>query len=700
VVANGTACGPGRVCNGGTCLDCAAGVACMPEDPCHVGVVSCAGGSAVCQDTGVVASNGSTCGLGKVCNSGACVDCLEGVVCIPGDPCHEGAVSCATGSPVCQDTGVAAACTPANPCHEGGMSCATEEPLCVDLGIAVADGTVCGPRKMCSGGDCVDCVNGAPCTPEDPCHRGGMSCTTSGPRCIDSAAAAADGTPCGTDRVCSNGACVACAAGLTCVPDDPCHEGRTSCTSGAAACVDMEVVLDNGTPCGTDRVCSNGACVDCAAGLDCVPDDPCHEGRISCASGAPVCVDAETAVDNGTPCGTDRVCTGGVCVDCVEGAPCIPENACHEGTTSCAQGLLCDDTAVVLPDWASCGTTRVCYAGLCWTLGCAPGSSSAPPDCDLHGVPRPLDHPRCGASGEHCDGGDAAAGDHTPTWHERAQLVALNAARSAPAPYRDAFVESSDGSHLNIFDSDPVPRPPVFWDHLASEGARFHSTDRLGCFPLHLPHSQLCDGTPAQVWGHWFGAYFDQWGQVFFEGAALMNRDAPLAVMNGYICGGSMSATYQLSGCAHDNSGWDEIRQWLAFYDYGQIGFGAAYEDVGPQMDWTIMLVVSPPPFGFPMASGSHFYHAGSIVFALTVYSAGIPALVSLIVDGAEAPLSHIGSVGTPTLATYLRTETPLASCRSYHFLLADDDGVLWRYPARGELRTYGEGSCTEDYLP
>lgn len=51
----------------------ACGDPCTPTNVCRVGVISCATGSQVCEETGDVALDGTACGSGEVCSAGACV---------------------------------------------------------------------------------------------------------------------------------------------------------------------------------------------------------------------------------------------------------------------------------------------------------------------------------------------------------------------------------------------------------------------------------------------------------------------------------------------------------------------------------------------------------------------------------------------------------------------------------------------------
>ena len=51
-------------------------------------------------------------------------------------------------------------------------------------------------------------------------------------------------------------------------------------------------------------------------------------------------------------------------------------------------------------------------------------------------------------------------------------------------------------------------------------------------------------------------------------------------------------------------------------------------------------------------------------------------------------------------LRWWVPLEASAAGCRSYHFEATTQGGLLWRFPASGELRTFGDGSCAEDYTP
>src|SRR5512144_497155 len=81
-------------CSGGsgggeaTVGDCTEGGSCTTTDPCHQGTISCANGAARCVATNPL-PDGTSCGAGLVCRSGACVapTCIANRSCQPTNPC-------------------------------------------------------------------------------------------------------------------------------------------------------------------------------------------------------------------------------------------------------------------------------------------------------------------------------------------------------------------------------------------------------------------------------------------------------------------------------------------------------------------------------------------------------------------------------------------------------------------------------------
>ena len=143
------------VCSNGACAACSVGTLCQPTNPCHAGVTVCAP-SIGCTDTGNALTNGTQCGTDRVCNAGTCVSCSAGASCQPTNPCKTGATSCATGSPVCMESGNR------------------------------ASGTMCGANMVCNAtGSCVSCSVNSACPPTNPCHTGTLMCATGTPVCTD-----------------------------------------------------------------------------------------------------------------------------------------------------------------------------------------------------------------------------------------------------------------------------------------------------------------------------------------------------------------------------------------------------------------------------------------------------------------------------------------------------------------------------------
>jgi len=387
-------------------VPCVPGVACTGPNPCHTAVIACDTGQPVCTDTGSNVANGQTCGTNEVCYNGTCNACTAAATCTtnPDPACHLGATDCTTGQPLCQNAaplpngtscgtnlvcnaGACASCTagvacttnPDTLCHDGATSCATGTSACVD-GAAKANGTTCGTNQVCNTGACVSCTANVACTgqPDAICHVGVTNCSTGTSTCVNGAALS-NGTACGSNLVCDNGACVACTAGAACTtnPDPLCHNGVTSCATGASACVDASVKA-NGTTCGANLVCNGGLCNACTAGLACTPANACDVGVTDCSTGTQTCKDTGTPVANGASCGTNEVCNGGVCNACTAGLACTPANACDVGVTDCSAGTqTCKDTGTPVANGTVCGTGLACNAGVC---ACDAGAACASAD--------------------------------------------------------------------------------------------------------------------------------------------------------------------------------------------------------------------------------------------------------------------------------------------------------------------------------
>ena len=332
--ADGTPCGNSHYCLAGQCQSCTPGKSCNPT-PCSAGVTDCSTGVEKCMPKSTYA-DGTSCGTDEVCKSGQCVACKAGGTCPSSGPCKTATISCATGAPVCGDSGNA------------------------------PNGTSCGTNQVCQSGSCVACVEGGDCQPaSSPCKKGKLSCATGAPVCVAQSDNEPDGMSCGSSYVCKSGACVYCSAGGSCTAPDVCKLGVYSCATGTQTCVDGANKA-NGTSCGSNMVCSNGVCGACTAGAACTPTNACHTGTTDCSTGTPVCKDSGSNVANGTSCGTNQYCYDGSCTTCVAGGTCTPSDPCQTGSYACASGQkVCVPSG---PSGAtSCGITTIgtCVGGAC-----------------------------------------------------------------------------------------------------------------------------------------------------------------------------------------------------------------------------------------------------------------------------------------------------------------------------------------------
>jgi hypothetical protein len=351
---------------------------CVAPDPCHTVAGNCDG---LGHCSFPPATDGTPCGGGKVCSSGACVaDCFIGGTLYTAGTANPGNV--------CQ------VCTPASSTTAWSN---------------LADGSACAPGKVCAAGACVaDCFIGAAlftagaANSSDPCQVCTPASSTS------SWVNLPDGTSCTLTRVCSSGSCVAqcyvggvfygngvanpanacqvcapasstsawsnqtdgtgctladacsqmntCQAGVctsggmtTCMALDACHSAGT-CAPTTGVCSDP--TKPDGTNCGPGLVCNAGLCngVNLCMSVTCMPLDQCHVAG-TCAPSTGKCTNPNqpdgTTCDDGNPATVNDVCKSGVCagVDNCKGVTCSAMDQCHTaGTCDPATGVCSNPT--------------------------------------------------------------------------------------------------------------------------------------------------------------------------------------------------------------------------------------------------------------------------------------------------------------------------------------------------------------------
>jgi len=275
-----------------------------------------------------------------------------------------------------------------------------------------------------------------------------------------------------------------------------------------------------------------------------------------------------------------------------------------------------------------------------------------------------------------------------PNWHERAVLVLSNIVRMAPVDYRDSYMadwSASTGGILQAYS----PVDPVYWNLELNQVARSHSDD-IGNTPGCAWGHDSCDGTPASTRVN--AAYS---GNYSGENVAVgIGFDDPRGAVNLWLCETS-------SGFCATDFNLDGHRAMIMSLTHDEVGAGYA-EGINDWDDfWTLdfgrdAAFTAPSP----IASATHiFLDDGFITFFLNYFDAGLlaPQSVTLVLDGAQhsMPLDN----GQSYRGSYKVALSLAAGCRSYHFIVLDSTGQDWLYPETGDLRTYREAGCTEDYL-
>lgn len=434
-------CSSDQVCEAGVCKPkptCTPGGACVPDEPCRTGSVTCTGNVAAC-----VADNdledGTSCGEDQVCkagecvaqsactpactgsrkcdvSSGKCVECLADGDCAgssKGKRCHRtkrtcvecvSAADCAAGT--CTSASVCGECAKNADClgNAKGEVCSSTTHTCGGCtGDADCAGSLSGPR--CNQGRCVECVGPADC----PFSKPGCNENRCGTCFLPTDCPGATGS-CGEDSVCH-------------------CDGDADCGGDAPTCIKKPGVYRCGcldsSACGS-RVCDGwrftyGACVvpctDPAAGCDpksslpfcdtgagdpnygvCLPcfnDGDCVQtgaGKFCTSAGCVQCrADADCkAADPKKP-----FCTG-LCVQCRGPSDCPAGQGCNSATKSCGSCSRNDN----------CPTGQGCLAGQCRPL-CVAGGPAACAICSFN-AECPASAPKCSSGmciGENQDAG-------------------------------------------------------------------------------------------------------------------------------------------------------------------------------------------------------------------------------------------------------------------------------------------------------
>lgn len=220
------ACAGGLVCQEGVCVACKRDRECARNELCHpikrrCELRPCYGNACQVHDD---------CGLGQFCVQGECLqpgaataDGCQVVSCADGEACNEGQ-RCNPVNLVCEED---LGCTADGDCGTG-LRCNVAAGRCEAACTGETAVAVCGVKKVCSQGRCVDCLKDADC-------GGGLKCNTA-------------------TNICES--LTSCIGNRDCEPPLVCNHVTRQCTVDPGPCLSAE-------DCGQDETCqlSTGKCV-------------------------------------------------------------------------------------------------------------------------------------------------------------------------------------------------------------------------------------------------------------------------------------------------------------------------------------------------------------------------------------------------------------------------------------------------------
>lgn len=299
-------------------------------------------------------------------SASAWTDVTEGTTCGAGNICHSGA--CVAGCEIGSAYYAPSAASPTNGCE----SC--QPGVTTSAWSNLADGTVCGGGGICHTGACASgceiggvfsSANGP--NPNNPCQTCQPAASTSG------WTNATDGSPCGNGQVCASGQC-----------GTQCDIGGTVYTSGAFdpsnACESCQpgtsttawTVSSLGTGCGTGEVCNGATCAaGCFIGGTAYSANQADPGNACQACQPGSSSTTWTTVSLGQSCGAGEVCNGASCISgCFIGGDVFGANEVNPGNACqlCQPGESSASWETVAQG-QGCGTGEVCNGATCIT-GC------------------------------------------------------------------------------------------------------------------------------------------------------------------------------------------------------------------------------------------------------------------------------------------------------------------------------------------
>jgi len=287
------------------------------------------------------------------------------------------------------------------------------------------------------------------------------------------------------------------------------------------------------------------------------------------------------------------------------------------------------------------------------------------------------------------DGDLADDGKLHPDWHERTVLALTNAVRISPSAWKSSW----SGGDLpdTVLTSHYPPVAPLRWNAQLGSSALAHSRDMAinGCF-----QHDSCDGT--SIWTR-VKHYYTLSGTMAENIAA--GYGSPESVMHGWICDLYKDSTGK-TVCCPDGQSCDGHRRNIMASGYQALGVGWAYQQGSTYHDyWTQDFGGVAEANSSPLVDGSHLTPSGAqLTFFANYYATTAPRSVTLVLGADRLTMSV--ALGTAAKGTWSVTAAASGACRTYHFEASDPSGTSWRYPQSGNLVTFQDGSCQDDFQP
>lgn len=267
-----------------------------------------------------------------------------------------------------------------------------------------------------------------------------------------------------------------------------------------------------------------------------------------------------------------------------------------------------------------------------------------------------------------------------PLWQERVMLVASNACRTGPQQFRAAYLSG----YPNILQAGTsVPTYPLYLNIPLVQSSREHSEEMATM--NYFAHNSF-DGTSP----------FTRIQVYYHEGIALGENIAA-----GYPTPFSAIVALILDGGALDGTGGAGHRTNIMSTLFREMGTGYGYGASSTYHQYyTEDFGGGAADYASPLAAGTHMFTGDGNTTFMASYrsSGGVPVQTAeVVIDG----VSHAMSLdfGVATQGTYRSILPTAGACRTYYFKFKDTNAAVWLYPETGQLRSFGEGGCAEDYV-